>query len=269
MSAVDWTKRSSVKVGKIAIDVVEAGTGKPLLMLHSGVSPTWPSTNYLDELAKSYRVIAPWHPGFGQSELPRAFTNVSDLAYAYLDLIEHMSLRDLTLVGGSFGGWIAAEIAVRSTARLRGIVLSAPFGIKTSDRNTRDILDFYAVPHAEWPNLTFADPGKWTPDYPSLSESLLLEIARGRGSLAFLGWSPFMHNPRLRDWLHRIDVPTRVIWGRQDKIIGHDYAAAFASEIPDAKLVVFEAAAHYPHIEKPRQFADCVKAVDSSATVAA
>jgi pimeloyl-ACP methyl ester carboxylesterase len=269
MNAVDWTKRSKVNVGNTTIDIVESGAGKPLLMLHSGVSPAWPSAAYLDELVKTYRVIAPWHPGFGQSELPRAFTNVSDLAYTYLDLMDQLDLRDVTLVGASFGGWIAAEIAIRATSRLDSLILSAPFGIKVSDRNTRDILDFYAVSHAEWPNLTFADAEKWRPDYTKLAEPQLLEIARGRESLALFGWSPFMHNPRLRDWLHRIDVPTRIVWGRQDKIIGEDYAVAFAHEIPGAKLVVFDDAGHYPHIENPRQFADCVSSINSSATVAA
>ena len=269
MTAVDWTRRSSVKVGKLAIDVAEAGTGKPLLMLHSAVSPVWPSAAYLDELARSYRVIAPWHPGFGQSELPRAFNSVSDLAYTYLDLIEQLNLKDLTLAGASFGGWVAAEIAVRSTARLESLVLAAPLGIKVGDRNTRDITDFYAMPHAEWPDLTFADAEKWRPDYSKLSEALLVEISRGRESLALFGWSTFMHNPRLRDWLHRIDVPTRIVWGKQDKIIGHHYAAAFANGIPNARLVVLDNAGHYPHLEQPKQFADVVKSVGSSATAAA
>lgn len=266
---MDWSARNRIKVGKVAIDLVEAGSGKPLLMLHSGVSPTWPSTGYIDALARSHRVIAPWHPGFGQSELPRAFTNVSDIAYTYLDLMSALDLRDVTLVGASFGGWIAAEIAVRSTARIDGLILAAPLGIKISDRNTRDILDFYAVPHSEWPNLTFADADKWRPDYGAADESLLLEIARGRESLAFFGWSPFMHNPRLRDWLHRIDVPTRVVWGRQDRIIGQDYAAAFVEGIPGATLVVVDGAGHYPHIEKPAEFADSVTSIRSSETVAA
>lgn len=264
----DWSARKRIKTGGVEIEFVEAGGGLPLLMLHSDVSPVWPSTAYLDELAKSYRVIAPWHPGFGQSELPRAFAQVSDLAYLYLDLMDQMDLRGATLVGASFGGWIAAEIAIRSTARLGGLVLSAPVGIKVGDRNHRDILDFYAVPHAEWPDLTFADAERWRPDYTTLPESLLLEIARGRESLALFGWSPFMHNPRLRDWLHRINVPTRVVWGKQDRIIGQNYCAAFVKEIPCAQLVVMDGSGHYPHIEKPKQFAECVRSV-SAATIAA
>jgi pimeloyl-ACP methyl ester carboxylesterase len=269
MSAVGWNKRSRMKVGKIEVELAEAGGGAPLLMLHSGTSPIWPSSDYLDELARSYRVIAPWHPGFGQSELPRAFTNVSDLAYVYLDLMDRLDLRDVTLVGASFGGWIAAEVAVRSTARLSALVLSAPLGIKVSDRNTRDIVDFYAVPHAEWPDLTFADAEKWRPDYTRLPEPLLLEIARGRESMAFFGWSPFMHNPRLRDWLHRIDVPTHILWGKQDRLIGRAYCEAFAREVPDAKLSVIDGAGHYPHIEKPRQFSECVRALSAATTAAA
>ena len=251
------------------MDYLEAGSGTPLLMVHSGVSPVWPSSVYLQELAKTYRVIAPWHPGFGQSVLPGAFTSVSDLAYSYLDLMSGLDLRDVTLVGASFGGWIAAESAVRSTERLSKLVLSAPFGIKVGDRSTRDICDFYAMPHAQWPDITFAEPDKWRPDYTALSDELLLEIARGREAMALFGWSPFMHNPRLRDWLHRIDVPTRIVCGDQDRLVGRAYYESFAEAIPGAELLVFEAVGHYPHIENPVLFSECVRALAAATRAAA
>jgi pimeloyl-ACP methyl ester carboxylesterase len=269
MKVEGWIERKSVKLPNTRLELLDYGVGRPLLMLHSGVSPTWPSSAYLEELSKTFRVIAPWHPGFGQSELPPGFKDVSDLAYTYLDLMEYLDLRDVTLVGASFGGWLAAEVAVRSCERLAALVLAAPYGIKVGDRNSRDILDFYAVPPADWPSLTFFESEKWRPDYASLPESLLVEIARGRESLALLGWSPFMHNPRLRDWLHRIRVPARILWGRQDKIIGQQYASAFADRVRDAQLEIVEGAGHYPHLEKPAEFAASVRSLVSQDVIAA
>src|SRR4029453_11329177 len=91
----------------------------------------------LDHLARGARVIAPSHPGFGRSELPKWMNSVDDLAYFYLDFLQALELRDVTLVGASLGGWIAAAIAVKSTARLSHLVLANPIGIKVGDRETR------------------------------------------------------------------------------------------------------------------------------------
>src|SRR5262245_47837952 len=94
-------------VSGVRIDLIRRGSGRALLLLHPvvGIKPTDP---VLDELAKSFALIAPSHPGFGKSELPRHLTTVDDLAYLYLDLMDILELRDVVLVGVSFGGWIAA-----------------------------------------------------------------------------------------------------------------------------------------------------------------
>ena len=88
-------------------------------------------------------MIAPWHPGFGHSERPKGFTKIDDLAYFYLDLAEHYDLNNAVLAGASFGGWIAMEMAVRSTCAIFAPALSAPLGFKAGDRETRDIFDLY------------------------------------------------------------------------------------------------------------------------------
>jgi pimeloyl-ACP methyl ester carboxylesterase len=67
-----------------------------------------------------------------------------------------------------------------------------------------------------------------------------------------------MHNPRLRQWLRRIDIPTLVLWGARDRFTLPEYGASFAAAIPAARFEVLEAAGHYPHIEQPERFVEVV-----------
>ena len=95
---------------------------------------------------RHYRVIAPWHPGYGASPLiDGGAGSVDDLAYLYLDLAADLGLEDAVLVGADLGGWIAAEMMVRSTARFSCLVLVAPLGIKLRGRDERDIADMHAM----------------------------------------------------------------------------------------------------------------------------
>src|SRR5215813_3328387 len=155
-AALPGTKRmnviadpSMIVVSGINVEVIERGRGRPLLFLHPevGIERTAP---VLDDLARGARVLVPSHPGFGRSELPRWMSTVDDLAYFYLDFLEALDLRDVTLVGVSFGGWIAAAIAVKSAERLSRLVLANPIGIKVADRETRDIVDVFALTDAEY-----------------------------------------------------------------------------------------------------------------------
>src|SRR4029077_18557459 len=114
---------SSRVINGIRIESIERGSGRPLLFLHPeiGIKATAP---VLDRLAERARLIAPSHPGFGGSEQPKSFTTVDDLAYFYLDLLDELDLKDTAIVGVGLGAWIAAEIAVKSTARLSHLVLA-------------------------------------------------------------------------------------------------------------------------------------------------
>ncbi len=111
-------------------------------------------------LARDHRVIAPHHPGFGKSGLPDWFGTVDDIAYLYLDLAAELKLNDAVLAGACFGGWIAAEMAVRDTNRFAGLVLAAPLGIKVGGVLDRDIADMHAIPRADFLRLAWADPSK-------------------------------------------------------------------------------------------------------------
>lgn len=252
--------RSSKSFGGIATDVIELGSGPPVLFLHGGEGPVTPNDGYLHELARNFRVIAPWHPGFGPSELPADFRNVDDLAYFYLDLAQAYGLENATLAGAAFGGWVAAEIAIRDTQRFARLVLVDAYGIKTSDRTSRDIADMFAMGADDLVAATYRRPELAERDTTRMSEAELAEIVRSREALCYYGWQPYLHNPQLKRWLHRVRVPTLVLWGAQDRIAGPDYGRAYAAAIPGARFELVADAGHFPHIEQPEAFAARVAA---------
>ena len=245
----------TIAIAGASLELVERGAGRPLLFLHAGEGLA-PERPWLDLLARHYRVIAPWHPGWGNSPLIDGVGAVDDLAYLYLDLATQFELRDAVLVGADFGGWIAAEIMVRSTANFSRLVLVDPLGVKFAGRDERDIADIHAMPHSEYLQRVWADPAKGETDFTQMPESELAAVVRAREAFALYGWKPYMHNPRLKRWLHRIDRPTLLLWGAEDRIVTPEYGENWRRAIPDARIEMIPNAGHFPHWEQPEAFAD-------------
>jgi pimeloyl-ACP methyl ester carboxylesterase len=247
----------ALEINGVRIEVIDKGRGQPLLFLHPEIGID-PAAAALDRLAEGARLIAPSHPGFGGSEQPRSFTTVDDLAYFYLDLLEALGLSGVTLVGVSLGGWIAAEMSVKSTEHLSRLVLANPVGIKVGDRETRDVIDIFAITEPEFNALAYCDPTIAARDYKSMSDAGVRVIARNREATARYGWSPYMHDPKLKARLHRIRIPTLFLWGTSDCIVSETYARAYCAAIPGARFKTIERAGHFPHIERPEAFARSV-----------
>jgi pimeloyl-ACP methyl ester carboxylesterase len=239
------------------LEVVRRGAGRPVLLLH-GMQTFDPRAPFLALLAEQAEVIVPSHPGFGQSPRPDGFETVYDLTRLYLDVLEALPHEKVTLVGFSFGGWVAAEIAATCCHRIEHLVLVDPLGIKVGDRETADILDVFNTSPAEVQRRSWHDPGRWSPDYDTMTEAELIVRARNWDSLSLYGWHPYMHNPRLAYWLRRIDVPTLVLWGASDGIVTPEYGRAYAGLIPGARFALIEQAGHHPEIEQPEVFASRV-----------
>jgi pimeloyl-ACP methyl ester carboxylesterase len=245
--------RKTVKAGGVAFEVRRLGRGRPLLVLHGedGLEADLP---FVATLAKSREVILPSHPGFGRSSRPDWVQTVDDISYLYLDLLEKLGLKGLDVIGCGLGGWIAAEIAAKTCERLRRLVLVDAFGIKVGGPYERDIADFFYLPPPKVAALKFHDPAKGARDFKSMPDEALEIVARNRESLARFCWTPFMHNPQLVHRLHRIALPTLVIWGDSDGIVTPAYGKALAKKIPGARFALVKKTGHLPHLEQPEAF---------------
>lgn len=248
------TQTHTTPIAGLNVEICICGNGRPLLFLHPaiGIEPDAPM---IETLATQARVIVPTHPGFGCSPASADIGTVDDLSYFYLDLMKALDLRDAIVVGVSFGAWLAAEIAVKSTARISALVLANAVGIKVGPREVRDIVDIFAITDDDFRALAYADPERAKRDHSTLPDAQLLAIARNREASARYGWSPYMHNPKLKGRLHRIDVPTLMLWGTEDRIVSADYGRAFAAAIPGATFEPIANAGHFPHVEQPDAFA--------------
>ncbi|HEY1259288.1 MAG TPA: alpha/beta hydrolase, partial [Stellaceae bacterium] len=161
-----------------------------------------------------------------------------------------------TLIGFSFGGWLAAEMAAACGHRLDRLILVDPLGIKVSDRETPDILDIFNRSPEEVRAASWHDPARFAPDYDAMSDEALVTLARNREALCLYAWHPYMYNPQLKRWLGRIEVPTLVLWGAADRIVTPDYGRAYAGLIPNASFELIDAAGHHPEIEQAQVFAE-------------
>ena len=244
-----------IEVDGIELEVLRRGAGRTLLLLH-GMETIPPQARFLDLLARRVAIIAPSSPGFGRSPRPEGFETVYDLVHLYLELLESLPEEKVSLVGFSFGGWLAAEIAVTCGHRLDKLVLVDALGIKISDRETPDILDVFNTHPREVLKRRWHDPAKAAPDFDTMSDEDIVLHARNREALCRYGWHPYMYNPRLKRWLARIKVPTLVLWGAEDGIVTPSYGRAYRALIPGARFALIEQAGHHPELEQPEAFVD-------------
>jgi len=228
-----------------------------MLFLHGSPGlPVW--GKFFDTLAAKFDVRIPEHPGFGASVAPDWIRNVADMAMHYLDVLDALDLHDVNLVGHSLGGWIAAEIAIRNTSRIASLTLIAPAGVHVRGIPSGD--NFIWGPEESVRNLfhdqSFADA--------ILSRTLSEEeeefALNSRFMAARLGWEPRWVNPALKRWLHRIQVPTLILWGDDDKLFPSTYASAWTEEIPNSRAEIIPGCGHLPHIEKAAETASRIVA---------
>ncbi len=230
---------------------MRAGSGCPVLFLHGGGgAPSW--LPFMARLAAKFDLIVPEHPGFGQSDTPAWLDTVADLANFYLDFLDALDLDRVHLVGHSLGGWIAADLAVRDRARLASLVLVGSAGIQVvgveqvdtflsnDEQRVRDLFHDQALADEA---IARARPE---------AEDVVL---KNRAITARLVWQPRSYDPQLQKWLHRIDVPTLLIWGEHDRLFPKEHAFAYERLIAGSRAVIIADCGHLPHVEKADAFA--------------
>jgi pimeloyl-ACP methyl ester carboxylesterase len=223
---------------------------QPLVFLHGAGGHTgW--MGFLDALAEDYAVYAPEHPGFGRSDDPPWLDEVGDLAFFYLDFLETLRLERVHLMGTSLGGWIAAELAVRNQTRLASLTLVGAVGILADGKPIDDI---FRMSVEENLRRFYADPERAARRLQDMAKIDMTIATKNRLTVSRLAYRPRFHNPGLAKWLHRITVPTLLIYGDKDGLVPPRFGEAYRAAIPGSRLVVLENAGHAPFDERKDAF---------------
>lgn len=240
-------------VNGVETAVLVAGEGDPLVYFHG--AGTAFGFDRLLPLAERSRLIVPYHPGYGASADDASIDSLRDYVLHYLDLFEELGIEELSLVGESMGGCIAAWFAIEQPRRVRRLVLLSPFGLRVPDHPSTD---FFSIPDEEVTSHLIADMSLLAGATEQPPPEFLAERYREATSFARVAWhSPY--DRKLPKWLHRIAAPTLLLWGEADRLHPVGQAAAWAELIPSAEVVTFPGVGHLPTVETP----DAVKAIAS------
>lgn len=263
-SLEDYLKDAqTLEVDGVKLEYFIKGDGPPLLYLH-GMDGVEGSAALIDLLAQKFKIYAPSHPGFGASDLPRHFSTVDDLSYFYLDLMEQLGLTDVTLVGFSFGGWLAAEMLIKDGSRISNAILGAPLGLPTANKREQIVIDIFMLDRNDAETQLQFTPPTLT-DASDLSEQELGRRARNAEAVTLYGWSPYLYNPKLQQRLHRIKVPTLVLWGEEDRITPTTYANEFVARISNANLETIPSCGHRINTDSPEAAAERIATFKNAA----
>jgi pimeloyl-ACP methyl ester carboxylesterase len=246
-----------IMAGDYQVRVLEAGSGEPLLFLHSaGGAGLW--TEGIDRLAQHFHVFLPDHPGFGPSPLPDWLTGMDDMVFHYLDVLDALELQGpVHIAGASLGGWIAAEFAAFHPERVKKLVLIDAAGLRIPEVPMPDI---FRIPPQNLLPLLFHDLSKAMALLPKdFGVDTIVQMFHDRSAFARLSWNPYLHNPKLRRRLtHAARVPTLIVWGQQDQLIPPVYAEEYQKLLPTSQVVYLDQCGHEPTVEQPDAFAQAV-----------
>jgi len=239
------------------VHLFRGGSGEPVLFLHAaGGAGAW--MEFHGQLAGAgFDVIAPDHPGFAMSDDFPLVEAMDDLVYHYLDVLDALGLERAHVVGASFGGWIAAELAVAASHRLRSLTLLSAAGLRLPEHPVPDI---FLMPPPRLLETLFHDPPPVPAAEPGAAPDIdtVLAAYRDTTALARICWTPYLNNPKLERRLHRISVPTLVVAPSDDRLIPVAHAQRYAALIPGARFAEVADCGHAMYFERPAEFAGVV-----------
>lgn len=242
---------------KVELTVAEAGSGRPVLLLHGGAGPI-SVAGLAARLTEGHgaRVLTPIHPGFEGTPRHDEIASIADIARVYVTLLDTLDLTDVTVVGNSIGGWIAAEIALAASPRVGRVVIANAAGLELPQT---PIADFFTLTLDEVVELSYCRPEAFRIDVNALPPQRLATMAGNRAALLAYGGAS-MTDPSLLGRIGAIGTPTLIVWGACDRMIPIEHGRAWAAGIPGAEFAIIEDAGHLPQLETPDAFADRVTA---------
>jgi len=232
------------------------GSGSPLLVLsHDTGNPDW--LPFHQRLAERFDVLAPSHPGYDRSSRPEWMRSVRDIAIVHQWLLADLGLRDVTLVGLGFGGWVAAEMATMAPTAFKGLVLVGAMGIQPPEG---EILDQALVNYIQYAQAGFHNLAAFEQVYGSEPTTDQLETWDMNREMSFrIAWKPYMYSQTLPHLLGGVKAPARIVWGANDRIVPLGCGERYTQALPLARLEIVEECGHCVEMEKPAELASVIE----------
>jgi pimeloyl-ACP methyl ester carboxylesterase len=254
MAGVDWAA-TTVEAAGTKLHLMRAGRGRPVVVLHHETG-TLDRLPFYDSLASKYDVLVPHHPGYSRSPRPEWMRSVRDIAVVYRGLLSELKLKDASLVGLGFGGWIAAEMASMAPSDMSKLVLVGAMGIKPP---LGDILDLAVIGYIDYARAGFHDQKAFDKVYgaePSGDQLEMWDVCR---EMSFrIAWKPYMYSQTLPHLLRSVRAPALVVWGDNDKVVPQSAAKRYIEALPNAKLQTVKGCGHCVDMEQPEALAKLV-----------
>jgi pimeloyl-ACP methyl ester carboxylesterase len=250
----------SLRNGKFNVQLVEGGSGNSLVYLHgAGGFTGW--APFLDQLAEHYHVYAPAHPGVANSDGLEYLDDLWDLVLFYEELLQALEIERFYLLGHSYGGMLAAELGAHRPEWISRLVLLGSLGLWLEES---PVADFFVLTPSERAPLLWYDPNSPAaraylarPEDPTAKMEADLDRTRTLSAVGKFVWP--IPDRGLTKRLHRITMPTLLLWGDSDGIVPPVYGKAFQRLLPHATLKVLERCGHLPQLEHPEEFISAVR----------
>jgi len=234
---------------------VRGNSGRPILVLHGGGGPQT-VVSIATGLSRGH-VLLPTHPGFAGEPRPEWFNSFDDLAFAYLELLERLNLRDVLVIGSSIGGWIASEMALRDTTQLiSGLVLVNGVGITVEGHPVPDVS---TLAPAELSALSFHNPAAFRVDPATVTPEQVAARKANTETLYVYDSARLGGDPKLQRRLKHVKIPVLVAWGESDRVADLEYGRVYAQSFPNARFEPIPEAGHLPQLEQPERLLNLIR----------
>ena len=263
--------------GPLRLAVLDRGKGRPILLLHGFATSSFTWQAIEPELSKNHRVIAVDLRGFGASDKPLDdHYSIFDQADAIEAFITQENLKDLTIIGHSFGGGITLALALRSNeqlhSRIRNLVLidsiaykqPIPIFFRLLQIPMLGEVSMTLVPPevqaAQGLRLAYYDQDKITSRTVAEYANTLYSPASKHALIKTVEQIIPPNIDEIADKYKTIKVPTLVLWCKDDKVVPAIFGRRLRADIVPSELVVFDHCGHMPQEEKPEDTARAIEA---------
>lgn len=244
-------KTIPVKHCNFEAKIKTAGSGPPLVYLHAAGGPIWDP--FVEGLSERFTVYAPHHPGTGETARDSIYAVESlwDLLLIYEEILDALALQSVPVVGTSFGGMMAFELAAHQPARISKIVALDPIGLWRDDA---PVAPYMLLPPEKLVAILYkhlnsppVQAALAMPDDPKQVAVITADLVWALGATGKFVWP--IPDKGLKKRLHRVKAPALIVWGEDDALVSAIYAKEFADRIANGRVEIVKDCGHVPQVE--------------------